>query len=300
MRTSLIAIALIALLSSITFAQPPGLKGPRRPGGLAKGGTTELKVNQTDPPARFDVAQASIERGKVTPFEYESKAGSGNFKATIYTPPGYSSTKKYPVLYLLHGASGDENNWVQPIHADAILDNLYAEKKLAPMLVVMPSALSVSAREKAGNDRDAKSRAGMAFGDVLLKDLIPHVESKYPVAAGREQRALAGLSMGAGIALNTGLSNSDQFAWVGAFSGGGSRIQDMRFDITSKDRQLRLLWLSVGDRDNLTGSGMASADAYLTEKKVPHVFRVNAGGHEPKVWMNDLYYFAPLLFKDSK
>ncbi len=214
------------------------------------------------------------------------------FRATIYTPPGFSPAKKFPVLYLLHGASGDENNWVQAIHADAILDNLYADKKLAPMLVVMPSSLSVASREQAGDSRDAKARASMAFGDVLLRDLIPFVESKYPALTDREHRALAGLSMGAGAALATGLTNSDKFAWVGAFSGAGRRWSEPR-------QNLRLLWLSVGDRDNLMGSGMVAADAFLTEKKIPHVFRINAGGHEPKVWMNDLYHFAPLLFSTT-
>lgn len=206
------------------------------------------------------------------------------------------------MLYLLHGASGDENNWVQEIHADAILDNLYAEKKLAAMLVVMPSSLSVAAREEAGDSRDAKARASMAFGGVLLGDLIPFVESQYPALADREHRALAGLSMGAGLALSTGLMNPDKFAWVGAFSGGSTRrlADSSRLDLASPGRQLQVLWLSVGDRDNLMGSRMAAADAFLTEKNIRHVFRINAGGHEPKVWMTDLYHFAPMLFQDAK
>ncbi len=279
-------LILFALLPSLSLAQGTRPKGKGTPGA----GRVELKANQPDAPAGFDVAWPGITRGKIVPFEYESKTGGGTFRATIYAPPVYVNGMKYPVLYLLHGTSGDERTWVQDIRSDAILDNLYAAQKLAPMLVVMPSSLSVTARARAGDSRDAKARAGMAFGEVLVHDLIPFVESKYPALAGREHRALAGLSMGAGIALATGLANSDQFAWIGAFSGAGRRWLEPR-------ENLRLLWLSVGDRDSLMGAGMAAADAFLTEKKIPHVFRIHAGGHEPKVWMNDLYHFAPLLFR---
>lgn len=300
MHTRIIALVLLWGMQSLVFAQAPNApRGPRKGGPAPNSRQSALTANQPDAPSGFDVARAGIARGKVTPFEYESNSGGGKSRATIYTPPGFSPTKKYPVLYLLHGASGDENNWVQEIHADAILDNLYADKKLVPMIVVMPSSLSVAARQQAGESRDAKARASMAFSDVLLGDLIPFVESKYPVVADRDHRALAGLSMGAGLAFSTGLMNSDKFAWVGAFSGGSTRrlADSSRLDLTSPERQLRLLWLSVGDQDALMGSGMVAADAFLTERKIPHVFRINSGGHEPKVWMNDLYHFAPRLFR---
>lgn len=248
-----------------------------------------LTPNQSDPPDGFDIPRAGIARGEVTRFQYESKTGGETFRVTIYTPPGFSPTQKYPVLYLLHGANGDENTWTQAIHADAILDNLYADKKLVPMLVVMPSSLSVTVRKQTSGSRETKARGSMTFSDVLLRDLIPFVESKYPVLTGREHRALAGLSMGGGIALATGLANSDKFAWIGAFSGAGRRWAELR-------EKFHLLWLSVGDRDSLTSSGMVAADAFFTEKKIPHLFRINSGGHEPKVWRNDLYHFALLLF----
>ena len=279
-------LLLVALIPSLSLAQGTRPKSKGRPGGT----DVELKANQPDAPAGFDVARPNIARGKVVPFQYESKTGGGTFRATVHVPPAYVSGKKYPVLYLLHGASGDETTWVQEIHADAILDNLYADKKLTPMLVVMPSMLSVSGREQAGDSRDAKARAAMTFGEVLLNDLIPFVESQYPALTAREHRALAGLSMGAGTALATALANSDKFAWVGAFSGAGRRWSEPR-------EKLRLLWLSVGDRDGMMAGGMVAADTFLTGKEVPHSFHINSGGHEPKVWMNDLYYFTPLLFR---
>ena len=156
----------------------------------------KVRPNQPAAPAGFDVARTGVAKGTITAVEYPSKTGSGTFHATVYTPPGYSSARKYPVLYLLHGASGDEKTWVQSVRADAILDNLYAEKKLVPMIVVMPSCLPADAREQAGDSREAKARAGRAFSEVLLRDLIPFVEAKYPALSGREHRALAGLSMG--------------------------------------------------------------------------------------------------------
>lgn len=261
-----------------------------------------LTPNQPEPPAGFDVPRAGGARGKIESVEFKSKAAGEKFRATIYTPPGFSSSKKYSVLYLLHGASGDENTWTHEIQAHAILDNLFADKKLAPMIVVMPSSLSNAAREQAGGSRDAKQKAGMAFGDVLLRDLIPFIEAKYPVIADREHRALAGLSMGAGLALNTGLMNPDMFAWGGAFSGGSTQrlANSPQLDVTSPGRQLKLLWLSVGNKDTLMAGSVAAVDAFLTGRKIPHVFRINAGGHEPKVWMNDLHHFAPMLFQNEK
>ncbi|RBP35635.1 enterochelin esterase-like enzyme [Roseimicrobium gellanilyticum] len=287
-KTITIISALLCVLQLSAFAQSP--RGMRRGGPEQSGSTPVLKPNQPEAPAGFDTPRSGAARGKVIPFEYESKTAGGTFRATIYAPPGFSPGKKYPVLFLLHGASGDENNWVQAIHADAILDNLYADKRLVPMLVVMPSSISVAGRQQAAESRDAKARASMTFGEVLLNDLLPYVESKFPALTGRENRALAGLSMGAGAALSTGTANSDKFAWVGAFSGAGRRW-------TEPNEKLRLLWLSVGDRDSMMGAGMVAADAFFTEKNIPHVFRINAGGHEPKVWMNDLYHFAPLLFQ---
>ncbi|WP_437194610.1 alpha/beta hydrolase [Planctomicrobium sp. SH527] len=117
--------------------------------------------------------------------------------------------------------------------------------------------------------------------------------------ADRKHRALAGLSMGAGLALNTGLTNSTEFAWVGAFSGSGTRrLSDRaKLDLALSVRQPQFLWLSVGDRDGLMRETMVDTGTFLTERRVPYVFCINAGGHEPKVWMNDLYYFAPRLFR---
>src|SRR5262249_10238544 len=153
----------------------------------------------------FDARRDDIARGKVETVEYDSKTAGTKRKMVIYTPPAFSKDARYPVLYLLHGRGGNETGWRRGGRADVILDNLYAAKKAVPMIVVMPNG-SIS-----------------GFEDDLLKDIIPYVESHYPVKADREHRAVAGLSMGGRQSLSIGLKHLDQFAWVGAFSAPGSR-----------------------------------------------------------------------------
>ncbi|WP_149113601.1 alpha/beta hydrolase [Limnoglobus roseus] len=279
----------LVCLSPAVTAQPPAQKGKAggQPKGTSKGkDAASLTPNQSAPPKGFDEAKADTARGKVETVELKAKSDGGTYKISVYTPPGYKPSEKYPVMYLLHGRSGDETTWTKDIRAAAILDNLYADKKAVPMIVVMPSNSSAETRAKG----PVSPMAAMAFNDVLRADVVPFIESKYPAKAGRENRAVAGLSMGAGQAFAVGLGHADEFAWVGAFSGAGRRI-------TPPSKELRLLWLSVGDKDAVTGTGVQEAEAALTDKKIPHVFRVNTGGHEPSVWRTDLYHFAPKLFQ---
>src|SRR3954447_17167551 len=169
------------------------------------------------PPEGFDKKRDGIDRGKMETIEYDSTTVGVKRKARVYTPPGYSKDKKYPVLYLLHGIGGDENEWPRGGSPDVILDNLYADKKLVPMIVVMPNGRAskdVTARDPIPK----QSPAFAAFEKDLLTDLIPFIEKTYSVKADRELRALAGLSMGGGQSLNFGLNNLDTFAWVGGFS----------------------------------------------------------------------------------
>src|SRR3712207_5449581 len=134
----------------------------------------------------------------------------------VYTPPGFSKDRKYPALYLLHGGGDDETGWVRKGAADVILDNLYADKKLVPMIVVMPNGRAARPGEK-----PAGKFAGFdAFGKDLLGDVIPYAEQHYPVQADREHRAWAGLSMGGLQTLDIGLTHLDKFAYLGVFSSG--------------------------------------------------------------------------------
>jgi enterochelin esterase-like enzyme len=251
------------------------------------------------PPEGFDVRRDGIEHGKLETIEYDSTTVGEKRKAVVYTPPGYSTDKTYPVLYLLHGIGGDENEWSRNGAPDVILDNLYADKKAVPMIVVLPNgraAKNVTARDPIPR----QSPAFAAFEQDLLKDLIPFIESKYPVKRDRESRALAGLSMGGGQALNFGLNNLDTFAWVGGFSSAPNTKppRELVKDGDEAAKKLRLLYVACGDKDGLFRISQGVHQA-LDEAKVPHVYNVIPGGrHDFKVWKSDLYHFAQMLFRE--
>jgi enterochelin esterase-like enzyme len=250
------------------------------------------RADESAAPKGFDVKRDGIERGKMETVEYDSKTVGAKRKMVIYLPPGYKKDAKYPVFYLLHGAGDDETGWQKKGSADVILDNLYADKKLVPMIVVMPNGFA--------RPPGTTGRSNSAFEDDLLKDIIPYVESHYPVQADSEHRALAGLSMGAGQSVRIGLKHLDTFAWIGAFSGGGGASSaNLISDPEAARKQLRLLWVSCGDKDRLM-DGSKAFHASLEEKKVPHVWHVDSGGHEWPVWKNDLYLISQMLFRDKK
>lgn len=249
-------------------------------------------------PQGFDVEKKEIPHGKIDTIQYESKTVGTQRKALIYTPPGYKKGNKYPVLYLLHGIGGDEKEWFRNGTPQIILDNLYAQGKLTPMIVVLPNGRAMK-DDRATGDIMAKDKveAFATFEKDLLNDLIPFIEKKYPVKKDRENRAIAGLSMGGGQALNFGLGNIDKFAWVGGFSSAPNTKEPQKLlPDPAKAKELKLLWISCGDQDRLMPFSKRTSD-YLTENNIPHIFYVEPGGHDFKVWKNDLYLFSQLLFK---
>ena len=247
----------------------------------------------------FDILRDRIPHGKIDTVTYNSTIVGANRKALIYTPPGYSKDKKYPVLYLLHGIGGDEKEWLNGGQPQVILDNLYAEKKLEPMIVVLPNGRAMKDDRATGNifDRE-KVEAFATFEKDLLNDLIPFIEKEYPVINNREHRAIAGLSMGGGQSLNFGLGNLDKFAWVGGFSSAPNTKQPEELipDPAKAKEQLKLLWISCGDKDGLITFSKRTHD-YLKTNSVPHIYYIEHGYHDFKVWKNGLYMFSQLLFK---
>lgn len=152
--------------------------------------------------AGFDVEKAGIAQGKIETVTYNSKTVGTKRKALVYTPPGFSKSKKYPVLYLLHGIGGDELEWFNNGKPQIILDNLYAEGKLTPMIVVLPNGRAIKDDRATGNIMAPDKVEGFAiFEKDLLNDLVPFIEKTYPVIKNRESRAIAGLSMGGGQSL---------------------------------------------------------------------------------------------------
>lgn len=249
-------------------------------------------------PEGFDVPQ-QVAHGKIDSITYASKTVGVSRKALIYTPPGYTRKKKYPVLYLLHGIGGDEKEWLRGAQPQVILDNLYAQKKLADMIVVLPNGRAMKDDRAIGNVFDSvKVQAFSTFERDLINDLIPFVEKNFPVYKDREHRAIAGLSMGGGQSLNFGLGNLDKFAWVGGFSSAPNTKSPETLvpDPAKAKAQLKLLWISCGIDDGLMSFSKRTHD-YLKTHQVPHIFYVEPGAHDFKVWKNDLYMFSQLLFK---
>ena len=248
-------------------------------------------------PAGFDKVREEIAHGKLEMAEYDSKTVGNKRKALVYLPPGYTAETKYPVLYLLHGIGGDEEEWHRGGHPEVILDNLIADKKAVPMIVVLPNGRAQPNDRAEGNVYSA-APAFEKFEQDLLKDLIPFIESKYSTKTDRENRALAGLSMGGGQSLNFGLSHLDTFAWIGGFSSAPNTKspEQLAPDPAKATQMLKLLWISGGDRDGLLNIGQRT-HAYLKEKNVPHIWHLDSGGHDFKVWKNDLYLFAQRIFQ---
>jgi len=247
----------------------------------------------------FDVENTTIPHGKIDTVTYYSKTVGVNRKAITYTPPGYSKNKRYPVLYLLHGIGGDEKEWLNGAKPQLILDNLYAAGKLEPMIVVMPNGRAMKDDRPIGNvmAKD-KVEAFSTFEKDLLNDLIPFVEKKFKVYSDREHRAIAGLSMGGGQSLNFGLGNLQTFAWVGGFSSApNTKLPTVLVPDPKKAKEmLKLLFISCGLSDNLMIYSKRTHD-YLVETNVPHIYFIEPGVHDFKVWRNGLYMFSQLLFK---
>ena len=250
-------------------------------------------------PPGFDSLRVDIPHGKIDTIIYPSKTVGTNRRAIIYTPPGFSKKGKYPVLYLLHGIGGDEKEWLNGGKPQVILDNLYAENKIEPMIVVMPNGRAMKDDRAVGNIFDsAKVQAFATFEKDLLNDLIPYIEKNFSVLTDREHRAIAGLSMGGGQSLNFGLGNLNKFAWVGGFSSAPNtkRPEELVPDPEVAKQKLKLLWISCGDNDGLITFSKRTHD-YLYEKNIPHIYYIEPGVHDFKVWKNGLYMFSQFLFK---
>ncbi|NLR77152.1 esterase family protein [Chitinophaga eiseniae] len=262
-----------------------------------------------DPPAGFNAQHDNVPHGKLTVVQYNSKTLGKLREMSVYTPPGYSPEKKYPVLYLLHGLGSDYRQWTEWCQADNIADNLIAAGKIQPLIMVFPNGdakLTVT-------DTAAASRSGRAdgfggyrkpFEDDLLKDIIPYIDSHYSTSNDREHRALAGLSMGGGQSLNIGLYHLETFAYVGGFSSApntnkfGGMYTDVKFipDINAAREQLKLLWIGCGTKDGLLNIN-EKAHQYLNEIGMPHIWNVDTNGHDNAEWDRNLYLFSQHIFK---
>jgi enterochelin esterase-like enzyme len=245
----------------------------------------------------------NVPHGIVHHHFYHSNVVGDDRDFYVYTPPGYDPQEKkdYPVLYLLHGYSDDASGWTAVGRANVIMDNLIAEGKVKPMLVVMPlgyGAPQILSRDfrSFGNLREENMTK---FRDALFSEVMPRVETEYHASADRESRAIAGLSMGGAESLFTGLNAIDKFAWIGSFSAGGlsSDFSSEFPDLTDKvNSRLHLLWIACGTEDGLIGPNRKFRE-WLDSKNIHHTNIETPGMHTWMVWRRNLSNFAPLLFQ---
>jgi len=246
-----------------------------------------------------------VPHGEIHHHFYKSTVCGDDRDYYVYTPPAYNpaAKTKYPVLYLLHGFSDDASGWTAVGHANVIFDNLIAQGKAKPMIVVMPLGYGTMEMIHLGwgawAHHDVRDENFSKFREALLTEILPRVESEYRVNKDRKMRAIAGLSMGGSESLLTGLNNLDKFAWIGAFSSGG--IPD-EFDkdfpgLDAKaNQQIRLLWIACGTDDHLITVNR-NLRAWLKEKGVRHTDIETPGMHSWMVWRRNLVEFAPQLFR---
>jgi len=250
-------------------------------------------------PAGFKAPRPGAPHGRIEAFTYDSTVTGTRRKANVYLPPGYSAGHKYPVLYLLHGIGGDEHEWLNVVSPNVVLDNLIADGKAVPMIIVFPNGRALPDDRAVGNPFTPENSAGFArFERDLLDCLIPAIQAKYPTFTDREHRALAGLSMGGGQTLNFGLAHLDTFAWLGAFSAAPNTRPPAELvpDPALAREQLKLLYVSCGNRDGLINISQG-VHRYLQAHDVPHVWNVDDHGHDGATWGSNLYHFAQRIFR---
>ncbi len=250
-------------------------------------------------PAGFDQPRPGVAQGRIEEFGYDSAITGTRRKANVYLPAGYTAQRRYPVLYLLHGIAGNHEEWRGYVRAQAILDNLIADGKALPMIVVMPNgrALADDRPPSAGNTFTPEHIAGFtAFERELPEVLVPAIDQQYPTQAGGGQRAIAGLSMGGGQALNIGLGHADMFGWVGAFSAAPNLRAAAELLPERGGVRPRLLYLSCGNQDGLIG-GSQALHRYLTQHGIAHVWNVDEHGHDRESWADNLYHYAQRIFR---
>jgi enterochelin esterase-like enzyme len=250
-------------------------------------------------PPRFDQIQ-DVPHGTLQIRSYRSTPYKKQRSLYVYLPPQYDRepSRRFPVLYLRHGNGDDESRWTIEGRAGVILENLIAEGKSVPMIVVMPYGES-------GTSGGSTPEGIAALGKELLDDVIPLVEKNYRALTGRDDRAIAGLSMGGGQAFTIGLRNLDRFAWVGEFSSGLVSDVDFRIEkylprlienVPALNQRLRLLFLSCGSEDPRDPGHLDLVDA-LNRYKIHHEWYSTPGAHEWKVWRHSLREFLPRLFQ---
>lgn len=240
-----------------------------------------------------------VPHGKVDIQWQKSKALGDTRWIWIYTPPGYDRQrdKSYPVLYLFHGSNDIAGGWVLAGHANFIADNLIADGKARPMIIVMPYGHAVPF----GSPREVQAKNVEKYESYMMQDVIPFIESSYRVVKNRDHRAIAGLSMGGGQSLHIGFGHIPVFSSIAAFSSAAPQDFETRFasvlsNAADTNRSLRNVWIGCGKQDFALKRNQELA-ALLTSRGIRHQYVETEGAHTYSVWRSYLSQFIPLLFK---
>ena len=267
-------------------------------------------------------ALKNVPHGQLAQTYYYSKSAKASLHCFIYTPPGYekNSSKRYPVLYLQHGGGEDETGWGAQGHAGLIMDNLIAEGKARPFIIVManssvPGANTGRGAGPAGGTNGAARGPGgfnfdfSAFEKVLVQDLIPFIDANYRTLADRSHRAMAGLSMGGMQTHNITLAHLDIFSNIGLFSGGSVGTNEVT-DVNAFKKKVKVLFVGYGSREiepgavrgggrgGVGGDPRANTEALKAAGVNAHFYVSPQTAHEWLTWRRCLHEFAPLLFQN--
>ena len=256
----------------------------------------------------------AVPHGQTRIVNYHSDITKSLRRAFVYTPPGYDQNpnKRYPVLYLQHGGGEDETGWINQGKADFILDNLIAEGKATPMIIVMDRGYAVDPTkvvEPAANRGPGPNfMSGNVFPDVVLKEIIPMIDRDFRTIADRDHRAMAGLSMGGFLTFQTTMTNLDMFSYVAGFSGaalipqGGdiTQVYNGAFnDVEALNKKIKIMYISTGLEESARMYATVNNFHQALEKAgINHIYYESPGtSHEWQTWRRSLHQFAGMIFK---
>jgi enterochelin esterase family protein len=252
-------------------------------------------------------ALKNVPHGELREVKYFAKTSNSVRRAYIYTPPGYDkdNSKRYPVLYLQHGMGENETGWGNQGHANLIMDNLIAEGKAVPFIIVMENSSVKFERPREPRTGGAMGNMDFAgeFRNVLFNDLIPYVEANYRVIADQKNRAMAGLSMGGMQTRNITMAKTDMFSQIGMFSGGSFSMEDVTNSPGFKEN-VKFLFISFGSRElenrraGFGGDPKVNTEALKAAGMNAHFYVSPGTAHEWHTWRRSLYQFAQMVFKN--
>ncbi len=255
-------------------------------------------------------AMKDVLHGMVSEVNYYSDLTQSYRRCFVYTPPSYEKdlNKRYPVLYLQHGSFEDETGWPGQGKANLILDNLIAAKKAVPMIIVMDNGYAYKPQDNASNT--AGARPVSVFEEVMMNEIIPMIDSRFRTLANRDNRAIAGLSMGANQTMRILMNNLDKFSHYGGFSGTSNypsaeeinpaTFLDGKFnDGKAINKQIKVFWLGLGTKEPQPFPGSVGAFRNMLDKQgIKYVYYESEGtAHEWQTWRRSLHQYAQLLFK---